>query len=459
MKDFCFRNLTTKIMKKILLALLFPLFMQAQVGINTTTPDASSMLDISATNKGLLIPRVSIPNLNAAAPVTTPATSLLVYNTNTTTGVGFYYWDGTKWTPFTGGTSHWTKVGNNIYNNNSANVGVGTTTPTTKFHVENIGAPGSLLNQTFETNNISPLTTGGSANWATQTSVKYAGTYAAKSGTIGDSQSTQMLHTVVVPAGGATLSFFYNVSSESGFDYLRFYIDGVQQNQWSGTIGWTQQTYILAAGSRTLRWEYSKDSSASSGTDAAYIDNITITTAAPAAMRIVDGNQSLGKVLTSDANGNASWQSITNSSIADIPLMASLNGLRIPICNSVSVGATGSFSITVKGVPTTVNWEVLAKQGKSGSTNVSGQQVANAEVLAERLQVRYDFTPQLPFNPNGFIFSANNSSGFSDVFALNYANKSQSSVTINIARVERFAEQSGANCWTGQFYFDAFITN
>lgn len=447
-------------MKKIVFTLLLlPFIFQAQVGINTTTPDASSMLDINATDKGLLIPRVSIPNLNAASPITAPATSLLVYNTNTTTGAGFYYWDGTKWTPFTGGTSHWTKIGNDIYNNNSSNVGVGTTTPTTKFHVENIGAPGSLLNQNFETNTITPLTTGGSANWATQTTVKFAGTYAAKSGTIADSQTTQMSHTIVIPAGGATLSFYYNVSSESGYDYLRFYIDGVQQNQWSGAIGWTQQSYILAAGSRTLRWEYSKDSSSSSGTDAAYIDNITIATAAPAAMRIVDGNQATGKVLTSDVNGNASWQSITNSSISDIPIMASVQGMIIPICNDVSVGTTGSFSTTIKGVPTTVSWEVLARQQKSASQLVSGNQLARAEILAERLQVRYDFSPQLPFNPNGFIFSANNNSGHPDVFVLNYANKSQSSITINIARVERFAEQSGANCWTGQFYFDAFITN
>jgi hypothetical protein len=447
-------------MKKLLFALLLPLFIQAQVGINTTTPDVSSMLDISATDKGILIPRVSIPNLNAAAPVTTPATSLLVYNTNGATGIGFYYWDSTKWTPFTGsGISHWTKVGNDIYNNNSANVGVGTTTPTTKFHVENIGAPASLLNQTFETNAITPFTTSGNGNWATQTTQKYAGTYAAKSGTIGDSQSTQMSHTIVIPAGGATLSFFYNVSSESGYDFLRFYIDGVQQNQWSGAIGWTQQTYILASGSRTLRWEYSKDSSSSSGTDSAYIDNVSITTTAPAAMRIVDGNQSLGKVLTSDASGNASWQSITNSSISDIPIMASIQGMVIPICNSISSGSTGSFSVNIKGVPTTVSWNILLKQGKSGSTLVSGQQVANAEVKAERIQVRYTFSPQLPFSPQGIIFSANNNSGFPDTFVLNYANKSQTSITVNIARTDVYAEQSGANCWTGQFYFDVFMTN
>ena len=151
-------------MRKLLFVLLFPLTIFAQVGINTTTPHASSMLDITTTDKGLLIPRIAIPNLNAAAPVTTPATSLVVYNTNAATGIGFYYWDGSKWTPLGNGTSHWNKTGNDIYNNNSGNVGVGTSAPTNKFHIENVGSPGSLLNQDFETNTIAPLTSGGSAN-------------------------------------------------------------------------------------------------------------------------------------------------------------------------------------------------------------------------------------------------------------------------------------------------------
>jgi len=72
----------------------------AQVGIGNTNPDASSLLDISnaAGDKGILIPRVDIADLSTAAPVTTPLESLLVYNTNATTGTGFYYWDSTKWT-------------------------------------------------------------------------------------------------------------------------------------------------------------------------------------------------------------------------------------------------------------------------------------------------------------------------------------------------------------------------
>lgn len=453
-------------MKKLLFTLLlFPLFIQAQVGINTTTPDASSMLDINATDKGLLIPRVSIPNLNAAAPVTAPATSLLVYNTNVTTGTGFYYWDGTKWTPFTGGISHWTKVGNDIYNNNTGNVGVGTTTPTTKFHIENsAGATVAPFLDGFEDNTIPPFTTSGTGgNWTTtNTAGEFnIGSRGAKSGSGVSSGISTLELAVSIPTGGSAFSFNYRVDSESNYDYLRFYIDGVQQNQWAGTVAWATFNGTLTAGSHILSWKYEKDSSSNTGLDRAFIDNVSIasTTVLNPVIKIVDGSQAAGKVLTSDATGNATWQSITNSSISDIPTMATVQGMVIPICNSVSVGTTGSFSTTIKGVPTTVSWEVLARQQKSGSQLVSGNQVAQAEVLAERLQVRYDFSPQLPFSPNGFIFSANNNSGHPDVFVLNYANKSQSSVTINIARVERFAEQSGANCWTGQFYFDAFITN
>lgn len=445
-------------MKKLLFTLLLPLYIQAQVGINTTSPDASSMLDINATDKGLLIPRVSIPNLNAAAPITSPATSLLVYNTNATTGTGFYYWDSTKWTPFTGGTSHWTKVGNDIYNNNTGNVGVGTTTPTNKFHIENIGTPASLLNQNFETNSIAPCTTGGSANWTTQTSVKNAGTYAAKSGTISDNQTTQMSYTVVVPAGGGSLSFYYNVSSETCCDKLTFYIDGIQQNQWGGTIAWTQQTYLLGAGSRTLKWEYSKDSSLSSGSDAAYIDDITITSSAPAAIRIVDGNQGLGKALVSDASGNATWQQLTASNIS-VPDLVTIQDLDIPICGSTSVGATGTITRTIKGVSTTITWTVLARQTTAGSTaSISGSTVLLAPAKPEKLQVRYDFAPQLPFNPTGIMYSPYNNSSYPDTFTINYALKSQSSMTVNITRTDALGDTSAA-CWLGQFYFDAIIIN
>jgi hypothetical protein len=49
------------------------------VGINTPTPDASAVLDVKATDKGILIPRVILSSTIVAAPVVAPLTSLLVY--------------------------------------------------------------------------------------------------------------------------------------------------------------------------------------------------------------------------------------------------------------------------------------------------------------------------------------------------------------------------------------------
>lgn len=98
-------------MKKLLLSsfafLLFTFTTTAQVGIGTDTPVESSMLDIDASTKGLLIPRVAITNLNSSAPIAgTMAESLLVYNINSSTpGIdkGFYYWSGSAWVKLTTG--------------------------------------------------------------------------------------------------------------------------------------------------------------------------------------------------------------------------------------------------------------------------------------------------------------------------------------------------------------------
>ena len=64
--------------------------LSAQVGINNSNPDASAALDITSTDKGLLIPRVSGHTI-----ITSPATGLLVYDTSTDT---FWYFNGSVWT-------------------------------------------------------------------------------------------------------------------------------------------------------------------------------------------------------------------------------------------------------------------------------------------------------------------------------------------------------------------------
>lgn len=94
-------------MKQLLLLAIASFFItlgiQAQVGIGTTTPDASSVLDIHATDKGVLIPRVSLADVSDTMldGTNTAATGLLIYNTNAATtggtGEGYYYFNGSVW--------------------------------------------------------------------------------------------------------------------------------------------------------------------------------------------------------------------------------------------------------------------------------------------------------------------------------------------------------------------------
>jgi hypothetical protein len=99
-------------LKNILVSMCFIFVFQksnAQQNVSisdlSTTPDASSVLDVSSTTKGLLIPRVALAATNTGTPITLPATSMLIYNT-ATAGLspnnvipGYYYNAGTPAAP------------------------------------------------------------------------------------------------------------------------------------------------------------------------------------------------------------------------------------------------------------------------------------------------------------------------------------------------------------------------
>ena len=108
-------------MKKLLLLLLLsPFIALAQVGINTTAPNAA--LDIQSTNNGVLIPRVQLTDALDIVTVVNPAggvlaKSTLVYNIGLS-GIapdnvidGFYYWNGVRWMPISG-SPNWSLKGN-----------------------------------------------------------------------------------------------------------------------------------------------------------------------------------------------------------------------------------------------------------------------------------------------------------------------------------------------------------
>lgn len=115
---------------------------------------------------------------------------------------------------------------------------------------------------------------GSNVAWGVTTSSTFSGTYGMRSGAVLDSQASKVSFTGNFAAGN--VSFARRVSSEANYDFLKFYIDGVLQGSWSGEVPWSVVSYAISAGTHTIMWEYSKDSSDTAGADAAWIDEVAL---------------------------------------------------------------------------------------------------------------------------------------------------------------------------------------
>jgi hypothetical protein len=162
----------------------------------------------------------------------------------------------------------------------------------------------------FETGDFShlPWRTSPAAPWSVQSDVRQSGTYAARAGHIEDSGWSWLQVQVEVTAASA-IGFWYRVSSEPDFDFLRFLVDGVEVGKWSGETGWQPFFYLVTPGKHTFRWEYAKDNSDSAGEDTAWVDSIVFpvmripSVAVPACTITVQPHQSIQEALYRAPNG------------------------------------------------------------------------------------------------------------------------------------------------------------
>ena len=114
----------------------------------------------------------------------------------------------------------------------------------------------------------------GDALWFCQKtySAPIGGGDAAQSGDITNYQSSSFYTQVTGPG---VLTFYWKVSSESGFDYLRFLDSGVQKYSISGEVDWEKKSYNVPGGVHILKWSYEKDISIYGGMDCGWVDYVT----------------------------------------------------------------------------------------------------------------------------------------------------------------------------------------
>ncbi|MEA2042777.1 MAG: S8 family peptidase [Bacteroidota bacterium] len=112
-------------------------------------------------------------------------------------------------------------------------------------------------------------------SWFTSSPGSQSTNFSAQSADINDSESSTMTISFQTEETG-NISFDKKVSGEENWDYLRFFINNEQADEWSGEWPWAQETYTIIPGNYTISWVYDKDGSISNGSDCAWIDNITL---------------------------------------------------------------------------------------------------------------------------------------------------------------------------------------
>ena len=238
-------------MKKILLLLLCSNFLlqvkaQQNIGIGTVTPDASALLHLHSTTQGFLITRMATAD---RLLITSPADGLMVYDTDIK---NFWYYDGTGAT--------WKEL-----NSSGGNLPVGFALNTLRHDGVN------WITDNYLTNDGNRIGIG--------IAFPTEGVHIDSSIKIGQFAWSSQANTRFIKIGDGN---FITIGEDSLDDRLQFkareYVFGKSSPGYSGNVG------IGTSGSPTAKLHVN-------GT-----------------VRITDGNQAAGRVLTSDANGNASWQ-------------------------------------------------------------------------------------------------------------------------------------------------------
>lgn len=176
--------------------------------------------------------------------------------------------------------------------------------------------------------------------WVEDQSVVFEGETSMKSGSINDlAQSDLILSGNVTEPG--VIRFNYKVSSEEGYDFLRFYIDGTEMESWSGLVDWSEVSFPVDAGQHEFQWSYAKDDIVSANEDAAWIDFVHLP--------IMESNQGIEAF---DVSVARVFPNPTNSSITLIGIPS--GDIELVLFDALG-RSTANFNVTSNTSNLTIN--------------------------------------------------------------------------------------------------------
>lgn len=115
----------------------------------------------------------------------------------------------------------------------------------------------------------------GEGGWEIVSHGPYEGLYCAHTTSMGHSSHADMSLDYDFACDNE-ISFYVRTSTETGYDFLVFYVDGERYGRWSGQTGWTYISFMIPEGTHHLTWSYEKDGGATGGQDCVWVDNIVL---------------------------------------------------------------------------------------------------------------------------------------------------------------------------------------
>ena len=316
-------------MKKIY-TLVFTIIMAlpgfAQTGIGTQTPNPDASLELGATDKGLLLNRVALTGTADATPLSAHVTGMTVYNTATAGDVipGYYYNNGTQWVrigspdegPFrnvSDGSSA-TNASTDIYYN-GGNVGIGASLPSVSVPISKLHVTGGRIHNYLQDDY------GGVWSWTSSDNELFHSSFITF-------RSRGTFDTPLYPINNDILGqlAFRTATTPHGSSI----IGRATENHSATQLGSNLLFNTVPNGNTgtVQRMVIDQNGFVGIGTDTP-----TTTLEVNGQVKITDGTQGAGKVLTSDAAGGASWQN--------------------PLAGSMIEGTTGSqVTVSTAGAAT-----------------------------------------------------------------------------------------------------------
>ena len=209
--------------------------------------------------------------------------------------------------------------------------------------------------ESFESNDFTQYNwTMNSYPWLIISNGAHSGDHCARSAQNLSNNSKSQMSISVSMSSAAPLSYYRKVSSEASYDKFILYVDNSPVDETSGNEPWTYFTTMIPAGTHTLKFSYEKDYSQSSGSDCAWIDDISLPCVGLMVIEDLTDTTHVGLDdfepvrATVYPNPTSEWVNIESEIPAQKIVLFDLNGR---VVKAVNLAAANRYQLNMNDVP------------------------------------------------------------------------------------------------------------